>query len=411
MDGTGSGAVRLWLAKEVKLLPESDAFAALWEAANEEEDGRLIDFAVDAEGRADLLRFARRFLARAQRVMNRPAASTPRRSVALKPRFDEYETERMWAWSEFLARLATTQPGVRRFRADVLDGRVLSPTEATTLVHSPAAQHLMLLQFRQSNIPVIGHTARLVTEEGFRDRGWLCYQATLFSDPPGITTTVERRTRRPFAHYAVLDVASQGEGEGQIEVWRGSILDDLRQASAHLIRTFPWTAGQAAWFLLTDEPPLVLPIQGSLASGGTILALEKGLTKRRHDSAPDEGVAWNYATITLSVASWVSAERVAQVYREARRQVNAADSRAPEPHNAAVFRFVTARRGANLELTKTWRELAEEWDRAQPDSRRRYGGRWRQFARDYVRAEQALLSQRPPRREQGIEARAAGGSG
>jgi hypothetical protein len=93
------------------------------------------------------------------------------------------------------------------------------------------------------------------------------------------------------------------------------------------------------------------------------------------------------ARITLSIAPWVPAKTVLKAYRAVQRQMLGGDNRPLSQRNLAIFRFVTDRMEGGDRRTP-WRTLLAEWNLAHSE--------WpcedvRTFARDYGRAERALL--------------------
>ncbi len=148
--------------------------------------------------------------------------------------------------------------------------------------------------------------------------------------------------------YGAMDHVYDAEGKS---------LGDLAHRLASL---YPWEAEDAAWFVLTEEPPEVVPLSLSY-------------DERRGDYA-------------LVFAPWVSEE----TYRGAYRSVHGRDNRPLGKKALALFSFVTERTGIGEK--KPWAELTRAWNEVHGKS-----PAWRfedrsELRRMYLRAERKLAA-------------------
>jgi hypothetical protein len=84
-----------------------------------------------------------------QEGQNRKTPPGRKRADTVPPRLQAREHDRAEAFSEFLGNHIATIPRVRRLRADLLGGQILSPAQAEAFLHSPAPRVLSSEQFRE----------------------------------------------------------------------------------------------------------------------------------------------------------------------------------------------------------------------------------------------------------------------
>jgi hypothetical protein len=131
---------------------------------------------------------------------------------------------------------------------------------------------------------------------------------------------------------------------------------------------YPWEPEDAAWFVLTGEPPVVAPLNLSYH--------------------PDRGV------FTLAFASWISEETMRRAYRKARDQAHGGTGNRQLGEKAlAVLRFVSERT-PSAEKPK-WTELWRSWNSECRDGE--YPRKWSfndisALRRAYLRAEQSVAA-------------------
>jgi hypothetical protein len=219
----------------------------------------------------------------------------------------------------------------------------------------PAAEHRAV---------IIGHYERVGDTPNDVD-----HRVTVKVDPPGTTMRVRyARGERPLTDGDPVDVRHCGFKDTKREtmqtpdeallryrdrdkvrevanIWPGSVLDELRRRSSRLARMYGWEEEDMVWLVLTGETPRL----GALA-----LKVRK--------------TAGNLTTITLTAASWVSAETIEKNYQNVQRQVLVKGNYALSLRSIAVLRFVEKNireRGKR----PPWRELLDHWNRERPEWR------------------------------------------
>jgi hypothetical protein len=176
----------------------------------------------------------------------------------------------------------------------------------------------------------------------------------------------------------MIDFVNESSRADRFWVFNGSLLGELHELGGQLAERFSWQRAQAAWFVLTGEPPALPPIR-----------IWYGV---------EEGEDFKRGVVTLEVATWVSAETVDAVYRDIqRRMLGNINNRQLDTKTLKLVRFV-AMQTKSIELTRAerreWGEkLVETWNkenlhyayskRKQPTS---------DFWKDYSRGIQLLLS-------------------
>ena len=290
------------------------------------------------------------------------------------------ETLRTEIFEECLAQIAASDPNVIEFRKAVLGGRsrLLKPEEALKLIRSPAAQALSRALFEELKIPVLDHEAELRGQKfNVPEDPWKRHLAMIFTDPPGDTI---RAWSLPDSkqRMVMLDFVNENSRADRCWVFNGSLLGDLHELGGQLAKRFSWQRAQAARFVLTGEPPAVPPIS------------------LRYRVEEDED--FKRGVVTLSVATWMSAETVDAVFRDIqRRMLGDINNRQLDIKTLQLVRFV-AKQTNSIDLTRAerreWGEtLVKAWDkenlhhayskRKQPTS---------DFWKDYSRGKQLLLS-------------------
>jgi hypothetical protein len=279
---------------------------------------------------------------------------------------------------------------VRRFREKVLGGRLLTPAQALTVIHSPAAQVFSSRQFSNWGIPLVDHAAYLKgIEETLKDNRVVGGRFTVYVEPPGIERFISRRLRElPF-------VDESGYAEN-ITVGEGSVLGELVVLVDKLHATYPWESkADIVHFLLTGTVAAVPPVRMYYSQ------------KRKPDSELSPG-GFRYGTITLEIAPWIRAKTVEAACRHAKRQVYGNRKyRRLEEKSLKMIRFV-----AQYDEPPKGRRLLEAWNaqelvkkRIENDSTWYYNpdkrGESSRFWRDYHRARRALVYDKRPRPDDG----------
>lgn len=97
-------------------------------------------------------------------------------------------------------------------------------------------------------------------------------------------------------------------------------MGQLRKLASKLAERYPWETADAAWFVLTGEPPWVPPLTAT-------------------SSGPD--LAKNHGTITIRAAHWVSEEAVSDLYLKMKSRMH--PTHTTSQRRLTLFRFVTER--------------------------------------------------------------------
>ena len=366
----GIAALQVRLAKRLKLPSINDV---LWQQLMQEGYPQA---AVNDPAEFDVLvKVAREIL----KLSPRPDTQTYRP----RPRFDRdlYQSERIQALSEYVAKRASFTPGVRHFRATYLGGRTLTDDEADAFLTSPATRILGQRTFEEYGIPYLGHMATIAAEEKPVDKRWeVTVHGQIHIEPPGVTI--------PFNYSG--HPMGMGEGEGPLryrdkegwsidvpDIWPSSVLSELQKLSADLAHYNPWDEYETAWFVLTGDAPTVSPLE--------IHVRHKSLT---HISR---------SLISMEIEPWLPAQTVMQKYRILQKRLLGGENRPLSMRNLAVLRFVTAQtndRGGH----PSWNDMLEAWNTAHPEDT--YDD-VRLIERDYRRATVVL---NPPFRWQETDA-------
>jgi hypothetical protein len=218
-------------------------------------------------------------------------------ATALASRFSQQDLEALvasnqkqrdfiLAFSEFLSKALQLDGGVLKFRRDVLGDsqNTISHEEADELVRSSAAQLLSKDLFDEAGIPVVGHTAKFVHREDVPN--------LLYVEPPGKTVTFG--SAEPQRKFRFRWLTAEG-GLESLLVDQSSILGRLGKLSDELVKHHPITVEQAAYLTLC---------------GGVIRPRSISGRIENTNFAPAGVYAYNYSSIALRVASWMSPEQV-----------------------------------------------------------------------------------------------------
>jgi hypothetical protein len=301
----------------------------------------------------------------------------------------EEELERSWAFSEYVARIATLESEVQRFRSRYLGGDTIHLNRARALLASPVTAIWPAFGLRESGFSVLGHTHHAI-ETGRDDKG--SYTLVEAHDPAtGITRRFKDRRPLPAGAWSVSgkakDALSNTEDLREIQGWElltfpdeehdihrvcvkpSSVLGELRKYADNLIQKYPWWEPEAVWFVLTGIAPWVAPV--SMNARGTGLS---GLFERQF--------------VTIKAEPWISDETIQRTYREAQIRLLHGDNRPTRNKQIRLFRFVSSRTDPygldKKERAEVAKALILEWDQKHPGEA--YGSDTRRFWRDYDRA-------------------------
>jgi hypothetical protein len=251
-----------------------------------------------------------------------------------------YEAERAATLSAHFGSEATKRTDVRRYRQKLLGGELLTDKQAREVITSPAAGLLLAEHFEDGSIPLVGHTAEITEEEVWREGNQQHHRVVVSVRPPRESIPrewsydVKVRPRRQMLH--TLSYLPEDRCIDSVKVLRRSVLDTLRRLCSTLAARFPWQEAEAVRFVLTGEYPKVSPLTGQVRDG----------------------------TITLTIASYVSAGTVRALYRQLQHQVGGS-AQQETAKSAAIVRFVLEQTGG-MNPVGRWPELQERWNVAYP---------------------------------------------
>jgi len=256
------------------------------------------------------------------------------------------EQERAVLVSRVLIRRASALPSVGRFRRSVLAGKPLSPEKAAGFVSSPALAIFPKEELEAARVPFLTHESFEAGLHSHVDQNRVT--AAVFCSPPGLALT---RTIDGVSSLADLDyiaIAKRGGKADAYQVLPGSVLDDLRFIGADLNSRYMWRPEDAVAFVLTNQPPLHLPIVG--------------WTERQGSSDFHRG------TIRIEAEASVSAASVTRTYRRLQASLigYGRDNRPIGPRSLFLIDFVEEWRWQREaepdygELLTLWNEVVHE---------------------------------------------------
>jgi hypothetical protein len=292
---------------------------------------------------------------------------------------------------------------VYEFRQQFLDGGVITPEQAQKLLSSSAAAVLPSSYFTSSgpvHVP-IDHEILDYEELGdeyegrflpfFDDEGEEYTMARIIVDPPGTELTAKLTAKDSY--WEDLFIPDENGRPKTIEVELGSLLGSVHAVCNSLLerRTYPRQEHQAAWFLLTGEPPRVPALAG-------------GYQRSSNPAITDY-------SITMTVKPWVPAETVRRYYGRLQERLLEERPRSLSERNLAVFRFVVEKMEVNgtdeghsgaerprvtelRPVPRSWRTLLRLWNGKFPEGHKWHYTDVRNFSRDFGRAKQAILHPR-----------------
>jgi hypothetical protein len=274
-------------------------------------------------------------------------------------------TRRAAAFASFLAALARAEPGVVRYRREVLGGRTLSEEEALRFARSAILGVASWEGVKA--LPCLPWEAegRIVA---WREDGEVELE---------LTAPVQGRWRWWCNEWRLLCYPWQGREEG-VRVASGSVLGDLQKLASRLARRYQWQEAQATWFVLTDMTPWVSPVRWRLNNHLTPFFARP--------------------TIELVVEPWWPARRLMETYWRLQRQLGITRGLGEKTLTLTLFladhirvrHAPGAGTSPGLELPP-WQRLMTLWNEAHPDQRYQD---IRHFARDCQAALERVVLKR-----------------
>ena len=245
----------------------------------------------------------------------------------------ELEWQRSVLTSMSIANEASRRADVQELRAALPGGTTLSPAHAADLLHQ------LDLARSKLNRMEFGEYADLAALEyeswsddninnGFGYRSDLGFQQELRVEPShalpsGMFVSLPQFPSRSGDHPIPAPVCATRSLE---------LLDEqIRTTSNALARRYPWTNGQAVWYLVSGETPFIAPVRVRVTFQG------------------DQLRSW--APISVTAQPWVSQDTVAQAFGDAQRRVLSTGAprrrnRGASERGLELFAFVEEQRRA-----------------------------------------------------------------
>jgi hypothetical protein len=305
----------------------------------------LVDDAVAREGWGDLVRIARQSLSYLDLGARRP--TTHRQPTASRRAPVQARARALMA---LLAREAEVLPAVIGIRTWWGGGR-LGRDEAIELAQSPAWRLIYVEQLRRYprlRIGALGdaHPVRLlqsrILAEGYEEReGHLGSRFEI-----GLTLGTWRRSVSTWINTAAMKAVTVAVPRGealQADCSPLSLVGRVTTVANGLVRDMPWTEEDAAWFVLTGDPPPVAPV---------LYGIERRF-----------GPGYRRAVVKLEVEPWVPQDVVLAAYRQAQAEVLPKANRSIGERTAELARFAASGAG-QLSVgaaMRLWNETHPQW--------------------------------------------------
>jgi hypothetical protein len=297
-----------------------------------------------------------RAIMKAQSAQSRGSRPTRKKKdrPATRSLLSQHDIARALYQSRRLADLAREEHEVVRTQKDFFDGHKLTAAEAVGLLESVAARLLPRDALTLNEVPLIGHAARICQPDGSRRASY--NEDTVFRiewSGGGLREIPYLPYERAHSCHCRngLTATYDGQTPHWIDVWPGSLLDELGKISAILSQRYPWSEQAALWFLLTDQAPQLDPV----------------LVKSRCWY----GTRGTFASITMVIEPSVSESTVRKIYRDTQRRLFKTPRKSPESTSLDLVQFVDKKRSKSTSPLE-WDQLRRNW-RTEKQSER-YGG-------------------------------------
>lgn len=288
----------------------------------------------------------------------KPPGRTPNLLPYIDVRLTDLEAEHAATLVPYLAKRAALLPEVRNFREDKLNGGTLEP------------EYEQIAAFLRSELTYL-------SSEQYADLEWALEQVPSYLDADEVEELRDLlggwQNRAPqsqdehwsenFRRAVELDsmamsyVPSRQFLYGLMHLIHDESGSTLEDVGRWLITLYPWPLRDAAWFVLTGEPPEIesLKVQYDRARG----------------------------TYSLTFAPWISEKTIRLAYRS----VQPRDNRPLSKKGLSAFRFVNEHTEPGQ--TPKWAELTRLWNEQHPEDKFTDRSALRQA---YERAKERLAS-------------------
>jgi hypothetical protein len=325
-----------------------------------------------------------------QRDQSAGAGGFHEEQLAIKWHPGSVETARAEAVSEYVAKVASMDTETIRYRDQVL-GRTLTAEEAKRFLSSPVAA-LVRARIRPRAKPQdVSYLDYELEEQAEDDSGpyrMLRYGHAGRERETRLRPLLQVPGRSDFLVYAG-DAIFADEWWQQIPdqhvdalllpthfdysvvAGSNSTLDVLMEQANKLVRRYLLEPAEAAWLILTGEPPKPKYMSASLSS------LDIAHLSR--------------AVLTLTVEPWVSPDNVKSYYQEIRQSV--LHGAGCKHRTVEVFRFVVAHteiEESTLMETPEWSRLCDLWNQEYPEDHPWHFSDYRDLRKSYTRGREAI---------------------
>jgi hypothetical protein len=232
---------------------------------------------------------------------------------------------RLQALSQIVARYAGDDPGVQKFRKEILKEGLLPRDKIEEWIKGQAQEdgpHTIFLK-----VPLPRTHKLLFGADGLFPSEPL----TVSQDWPAYETQLES-----------LFYPGSDDFVRSVSVSMDGVLNDLRYLSETLAERYGWQPGQATEFILTGTTPAIVPF-------------ELGFKMRMSNPS--------LSRVTLTLDPALSPQEVAEYYRQYRRQVLGSRYRSlSEKHiTLALFKSSRPAEETNAEAMKAWNKEYRKW--------------------------------------------------
>jgi len=307
---------------------------------------------------------------------SRSAPSTRSGRKRRATRAEGYEKERLQLRTSYLIKRIEADDSAIRLRRELFRGKKLTRPQARRWLASPAPRFLSQEAFRSLGIPITAHDSRIVgIRRSAREEG------NLFIAEEHVNLEITWRGGRVSPEFGYrwrhtrgshppsrpqFPVLSEDGTVMRLAGFPHTVFDALQHVSQQVAKDTRWPEFDAALFVLTGIPPDETGIRFNLRPDWTSCLAED--------------------VIVLTVDSWISAETVAQTYRDLQRDVLDGRSRAHEKSLAIVKLAIELMEPGGAPPTPD--DLFDAWNKRFPEEP--YEDRWR-FRSHYKEAFRQLL--------------------
>lgn len=311
-------------------------------------------------------------------------------TLTIQPRPGTKERARAEAVSEYVAKVASADTLTVRYRERVL-GRSLSADEARRFLSSPVAASVSISivpRAKPRRVSFLDYEIGEQAEEDGDPCRVLRYSYAGRERETRLRPLLRAPGREDFLLFAGDEISPDEwwqeipdqdasvlllptRFDYSVVAESNSALDLLASQANKVAHRYLLEPTEAAWLILTGEPPKPRYMSASLSS-----------LSNDHLSC---------AVLTLTIEPWVSPDKVKSYYQEIRQSV--LDDAGCKHRTVEVFRFVVAHTDVeeiHLKRKPRWTYLCDQWNERYPEGDRWYFSDYRDFRRSYIRGRDSI---------------------